>query len=84
MAAISSGDRTELNSLEQARRIAGIAQEKLARDVVILASRSFPGLTERPTVRLLAWDVIGGSLAHIGEVGPVSTSEGGFTGAFAL
>jgi ribosome-associated protein len=36
---ISSGDRTELTSLEQARRIAGIAQEKLARDVVILDMR---------------------------------------------
>ena len=34
-----SGDRTELTSLEQARRIAGIAQEKLARDVVILDMR---------------------------------------------
>ena len=38
-APISSGDRTELTSLEQARRIAGIAQEKLARDVVILDMR---------------------------------------------
>ena len=37
--AIDSGDRTELTSLEQARRIAGIAQEKLARDVVILDMR---------------------------------------------
>jgi ribosome-associated protein len=36
---IRSGDRTALTSLEQARRIAGIAQEKLARDVVILDMR---------------------------------------------
>ena len=35
----SLGDRTALTSLEQARRIAGIAQEKLARDVVILDMR---------------------------------------------
>lgn len=39
MATIDSGDRTDLTSLEQARRIAGIAQEKLARDVVILDMR---------------------------------------------
>ena len=36
---ILSGDRTELTSLEQARRIAGIVQEKLARDVIILDMR---------------------------------------------
>ena len=32
-------DEVELTSLEQARRIAGLAQEKLARDVVILDMR---------------------------------------------
>ncbi|WP_377643244.1 hypothetical protein [Oryzobacter terrae] len=53
-------------------------------DVLVLESRSFAGLSERPTLRLLAWDVIGGSLAHVGEVGPVSTNAGGFTGAYAL
>ena len=35
----SRGDRTDLTSLEQARRIAGLAQEKLAKDVVILDMR---------------------------------------------
>jgi ribosome-associated protein len=33
------GDRTELSSLDQARRIAGLAQQKLARDIVILDMR---------------------------------------------
>jgi ribosome-associated protein len=33
------GDEIHLTSLEQARRIAGLAQEKLARDVVILDMR---------------------------------------------
>ncbi len=53
-------------------------------DVVVLESRSFAGLSEQPTLRLLAWDVIGGRLSHVGEVGPVSANTGGFTGAYAL
>ena len=44
--AIDSGDRTALTSLEQARRIAGIAQEKLARDVVILDMRPVCSYTD--------------------------------------
>jgi ribosome-associated protein len=36
---LHQGDRTDLTSIEQARRIAGIAQEKLAREVVILDMR---------------------------------------------
>ena len=39
MPAVRSGDREDLTSLEQARRIAGLAQEKLAKDVVILDMR---------------------------------------------
>jgi ribosome-associated protein len=35
----ASGDETDLTSLEQARRIAGLAQDKLAQDVVILDMR---------------------------------------------
>ncbi|MDF3046283.1 MAG: hypothetical protein K0R30_2511, partial [Ornithinibacter sp.] len=42
------------------------------------------GMTALPTLRLLAWDVIGGSLFRIGEVGPVRPVEGGFTGAYSL
>jgi ribosome-associated protein len=34
-----AGDEPDLTSLEQARRIAGLAQERLARDVVILDMR---------------------------------------------
>ena len=54
------------------------------RDVVVLESRSFPGLSESPTLRLLAWDVIGGGLSRVGEVGPVRPVGNGFTGAYAL
>ena len=54
------------------------------RDVVVLESRSFPGLSESPTLRLLAWDVIGGGLSRVGEVGPVRGAANGFTGAYAL
>ena len=54
------------------------------RDVVVLESRSYQGLSESPTLRLLAWDVIGGSLSRVGEVGPVRAAGNGFTGAHAL
>jgi hypothetical protein len=54
------------------------------RDVLLLESRAFPGMTSGPRLRLLAWDVIGGSVSRIGEVGPVNPTEGGFTGAYAL
>lgn len=54
------------------------------RDVVVLESRSFQGRSEVPTVRLLAWDVIDGSLSRVGEVGPVRPVGYGFTGAYAL
>lgn len=54
------------------------------RDVVLLESRSYPGLSADPTLRLLAWDVIGGSLFRVGEVGPVRSTGDGFTGAYAL
>lgn len=53
-------------------------------DVVVLESRSFAGLSSRPTLRLLAWDVIGGGLSYVGEVGPVAATAGGFTGSYAL
>jgi ribosome-associated protein len=39
LAADPRGDRIELTSLEQARRIAGLAQQKLARDIAILDMR---------------------------------------------
>lgn len=54
------------------------------RDVVVLESRSYQGLSASPTLRLLAWDAIGGSLFRVGEVGPVRPTGDGFTGAYAL
>ncbi|HET6968341.1 MAG TPA: hypothetical protein VFI44_08700, partial [Ornithinibacter sp.] len=54
------------------------------RDVVLLESRSYQGLSGSPTLRLLAWDVIEGSLVRVGEVGPVRATGDGFTGAYAL
>ena len=54
------------------------------RDVVVLESRSYQGLSASPTLRLLAWDVIDGSLFRVGEVGPVRATGDGFTGAYAL
>lgn len=53
-------------------------------DVVVLESRSYQGLSDTPTMRLLAWNVIDGTLALVGEVGPVRMVGYGFTGAFAL
>ena len=53
-------------------------------DVVVLESRSSAGQSDRPTLRLLAWDVIGGGLSYVGEVGPVLSSVGGFTGSYCL
>ena len=42
----STGDRTDLTSLEHARRIAGLAQEKLAKDVLILDMRPVCSYTD--------------------------------------
>lgn len=46
LAANPRGDRADLTSIEQARRIAGIAQEKLARDIVILDMRPVCSYTD--------------------------------------
>lgn len=54
------------------------------RDVIVFESRSFQGVTESPTLRLLAWDVIAGTLFRVGEVGPARPVGDGFTGAYAL
>ena len=43
---VPRGDRTDLTSLEQARRIAGLAQQKLARDVLILDMRPVCAYTD--------------------------------------
>jgi ribosome-associated protein len=80
LASIRSGERTELTSLEQARRIAGIAQEKLARDVVILDMRPVCTYTDyfvicsggnaRQTKAI--YDEVAFSLKHDGRVLPRS------------
>ena len=53
-------------------------------DVLVLESRSFPGASAVPVLRLLAWHVPRGRLYRVGVVGPVNPNEGGFTGAYAL
>ena len=77
---IDSGDRTALTSLEQARRIAGIAQEKLARDVVILDMRPVCTYTDyfvicsggNPRQTKAIYDEVAHSLKNDGRVLPRS------------
>jgi hypothetical protein len=54
------------------------------KDVVLIESRSFHGGPGAPVIRVLAWDVIGGTLTRVSEVGPVRDGDGGFTGAYVL
>ena|ERR1700758_3001042 len=64
--------RTNLNSLEQARRIAALAQEKLAEDVVILDMRPVCTFTDyfviasgrNPRQTAAIWDEIHGRMKH--------------------
>jgi ribosome-associated protein len=78
--AIDSGDRTALTSLEQARHIAGIAQEKLARDVVILDMRPVCTYTDyfvicsggNPRQTKAIYDEVAHSLKKDGRVLPRS------------
>ena len=68
----------QLNSLEQARRIAGIAQDKLAEDVVILDMRPVVVYTDflvvcsgRNTRQVKGiWDEVHARLKHDGRVLP--------------
>ena len=79
--------RTNLNSLEQARRIAALAQEKLAEDVVILDMRPVCTFTDyfviasgrnaRQTAAI--WDEVHGRMKHDERLLPRSidgTQEG--------
>ena len=54
------------------------------KDVILLESRSFPTGAGAPVIRVLAWDVIGGTLTRVSEVGPVRRADGGFTGSYVL
>jgi ribosome-associated protein len=64
--------RTNLNSLEQARRIAALAQEKLADDVVILDMRPVCTFTDffviasgrNPRQTAAIWDEVHGRMKH--------------------
>jgi ribosome-associated protein len=64
--------RTNLNSLEQARRIAALAQEKLAEDVVILDMRPVCTFTDffviasgrNPRQTAAIWDEVHGRMKH--------------------
>jgi len=64
--------RTNLNSLEQARRIAALAQEKLAEDVVILDMRPVCTFTDffviasgrNPRQTAAIWDEVHGRIKH--------------------
>ena len=79
--------RTNLNSLEQARRIAALAQEKLAEDVVILDMRPVCTFTDyfviaggrNPRQTAAIWDEIHGRMKHDERLIPRSvdgTQEG--------
>ena len=64
--------RTNLNPLEQARRIAALAQEKLAEDVVILDMRPVCTFTDyfviasgrNPRQTAAIWDEVHGRMKH--------------------
>jgi len=83
--------RTNLNSLEQARRIAVLAQEKLAEDVVILDMRPVCTFTDffviasgrnaRQTAAI--WDEIHGRMKHDERLLP-RTIDGAQEGSWIL
>jgi ribosome-associated protein len=69
---LATRTRTNLNSLEQARRIAALAQEKLAEDVVILDMRPVCTFTDffviasgrNPRQTAAIWDEVHGRMKH--------------------
>ena len=82
---------TNLNSLEQARRIAGLAQEKLAEDVVILDMRPVCTFTDyfviasgrNPRQTAAIWDEIHGRMKHDERLLP-RTIDGAQEGSWIL
>jgi ribosome-associated protein len=72
LVATSTRTRISLSSLEQARRIAALAQEKLAEDVVILDMRPVCTFTDyfviatgrNPRQTAEIWDEVHGRLKH--------------------
>ncbi len=53
-------------------------------DVLLLTATTYPNASAQPVVTLLAWDVIGGRLWRVGEVGPVADGDGWLTGEVSL
>jgi ribosome-associated protein len=83
--------RTNLNSLEQARRIAALAQEKLAEDVVILDMRPVCTFTDffviasgrNPRQTAAIWDEVHGRMKHDERLLP-RTIDGAQEGSWIL
>ena len=83
--------RTNLNSLEQARRIAALAQEKLAEDVVILDMRPVCTFTDyfviasgrNPRQTAAIWDEVHGRMKHDERLIP-RTVDGAQEGSWIL
>ena len=73
---------TQLTPLDQARRIAGLAQEKLAKDVVILDMRPVCSYTDffvlctgqNPRQTKAIWDEVHGRMKHDGRAIPQSVA----------
>ena len=61
-----------------------VARGWAPQDVLLYSSTSGVTADGVGTTRLLAWSVIDGRMWRVGDVGPVSTGPGGFTGVFAL
>jgi ribosome-associated protein len=83
--------RTNLNSLEQARRIAALAQEKLAEDVVILDMRPVCTFTDyfviasgrNPRQTAAIWDEVHGRMKRDEQLMP-RTIDGAQEGSWIL
>lgn len=54
------------------------------RDTLLLESRSQRDGAAAPTVRILAWDVIGAQLWRVADVQDADPAQGGFSGTYAL
>jgi ribosome-associated protein len=89
--ALATRTRTNLNSLEQARRIAALAQEKLAEDVVILDMRPVCTFTDyfviasgrNPRQTAAIWDEIHGRMKNDERLIP-RTVDGAQEGSWIL
>ncbi len=61
-----------------------VARGWAPQDVLLYTSTSGVTADGAGTTSLLAWSVIDGRMWRVGDVGPVSSGPGGFTGVFAL